>query len=185
MRTWIQTHGVRAEAAPAPGVGLKKKASGWAPRGVALALAASIVAPSLAGCGGQQASAPPPLDATRGQAPMSPQGGGRMANNGGGMSTRNKVILLAGAAALYYMYKKRRDANNRPANVQYYLSRNGRVYYRDPRNPQQAIYVTPPRQPLRVPENELQGLDLESFQGYNGSSSGRDLTGLPAGSYAS
>jgi hypothetical protein len=107
-----------------------------------------------------------------------------MAANNGGMSTRNKVILLAGAAALYYMYKKRRDANNKPANVQYYLSKNGRVYYRDPQNPRQAIYVTPPRQ-LRVSESELQGLGLEQFQGYNGNSSGRDLTGLPAGSYAS
>ena len=115
---------------------------------------------------------------------MSPSGNGRMAAQQGGMSTRNKVILLAGAAALYYMYKKRRDANNRPANVQYYLSKNGRIYYRDPQT-KRAIYVTPPRQPLRVPESELQGLDLEQFQGYNGAAQGRDLTGLPAGAYAS
>lgn len=184
MRSWIET-GARQDGAAA-GMGLRKhtRTSRWAPQGVALALAASIVAPGLAGCGGQQASAPPPLDATQGQAPMSPgANNGRAASNSGGMSTRNKVILLAGAAALYYMYKKQRDARNRPVNVQYYLSKNGRVYYREPNNPRQVIYVTPPRQALRVPESELQGLNLEQFQGYNGAPGGRDLTGLPAGEY--
>jgi hypothetical protein len=94
------------------------------------------------------------------------------------MSTKQKVVLLAGAAALYYMYKKRRDANNQPLpqNVQYYLSKNGRVYYRDPQT-KQAVWVTPPRN-LQVPANDLQGYDYSELQGYNGNSTGRDLRGL-------
>jgi len=163
--------------------GMKPKlGSALGTRFVALGLAASLAGPGLlAGCGGGNQASAPPLDATRGQAPMAPsmQAQGQRQ----GMSTRQKVVLLAGAAALYYMYKKRRDANNRPLpqNVQYYQSRNGRIYYRDPQT-KQAIYVTPPQR-LQVNESELQGLgDINRYQGYpsgNGNL-GIDAIGIPA-----
>ena len=144
-------------------------------RPIALLIVTSLVSPVLlAGCGSnQQASAPPPpRDASAGEM-------GRMnpaaAPTRQGMSTRKKLVLLAGAAALYYMYKKKRDAANQPTNVQYYLSKNGRVYYRDSRT-KQAIWVTPPRQGFQVPADEA--MQYEGLQGYNGMNSGRDLSGL-------
>jgi len=133
---------------------------------VALLLVGSMTLPTLAGCGGQ-ATPPPPVDATRGQAPMRPAGGQKM---GGGMSTRKKVILLAGAAAIYYMYKKHKNAQNQASNVQYYLSKNGKVYYRDPKT-HGAVYVTAPAQPFQVPESEA--ADYQQFQGYNNNTSGK------------
>ena len=142
-------------------------------RTLALGLSASMVAPGLlAGCGGNNQAAAPPLDATRGQAPMQPA----MQQPRQGMSGKQKVVLLAGAALLYYMYKKRRDASNQPlpSGAQYYQSKNGRIYYRDPRT-KQAIYVTPPRQ-LSVPESELQDVQgLNQYQGYGGGNSGSGL----------
>jgi hypothetical protein len=162
----------------ARGMSAKLK-SGLGSRGLALSLATAMLAPGLvAGCGGNNQASAPPLDATRGQAPMQPSmqaQQGQRGQRGQGMSGKQKVVLLAGAALLYYMYKKRRDANNQalPAGAQYYQSKNGRIYYRDPRT-KQAIWVTPPRQ-LSVPQNELQGLNLEGYQGYNNGSGGMGL----------
>ena len=140
-------------------------------RPVALLIITSLVSPVLlAGCGNnQQAAAPPPRDATPGEMSRINPGA---APTRQGMSTRKKLVLLAGAAALYYMYKKKRDAANQPTNVQYYRSKNGRIYYRDPRNPRQAIWVSPPRQGFQVPADEA--MQYEGFQGYNGSNNGRD-----------
>lgn len=100
-----------------------------------------------------------------------------------GMSTGKKLVLLAGAAALYYMYKKRVDAQNRPANIQYYRSEStGRIYYRDPQT-HQAHWVTPPAQGFQVPESEIQQYQIPpDAQGYNGARNGRDLrTLIPTG----
>ncbi len=151
-------------------------------RPIALLLSASLIAPMIAGCGGNsnQASAPP-LDATRGEAPMAP-GGNMQANKPGLSSGQKKMIALAGAAALYYMYKKNRDAKNQPLpqGVQYYQSKNGRIYYRDPKT-KQAIYVTPPTQQnaFMVPQDELQNMNIEQFSGYNNNTNGRsDFKGL-------
>ncbi len=153
-------------------------------RPVALLLSASLVVPMIAGCGGQSnQAAAPPLDATRGEAPIAPGGNRQNANNNQGMSNGKKtMIALAGAAALYYMYKKNRDQNNQalPQGVQYYQSKNGRIYYRDPKT-KQAIWVTPPTQQnaFMVPQDEIQGLNLEQFRGYNNSNTGRnDFKGL-------
>lgn len=96
-----------------------------------------------------------------------------------GMNTKQKVTLLAGAAALYYVYnryKKKNAAKLQGQNVQYYLSKNGRVYYRDPQNPQNAIYVTPPpeqAQTFRVPASEAGA--YSGIQGYENAPSGRTL----------
>ena len=153
-------------------------------RPTALLLTASLVAPMMVGCGGNSnQAAAPPLDATRGEAPMAPRGNMQNANNNQGMSkTKKTMIALAGAAALYYMYKKSRDQNNKPLpqGVQYYQSKNGRIYYRDPKT-KQAIWVTPPTQQnaFMVPQDELQGMNLQQFQGYNNSNTGRsDFKGL-------
>lgn len=144
----------------------------WA-KPVALLLVGSMTLPTLGGCGSQQSSAPPPTEGMQGQRPpgmgQPPRPG--MAQQKPGMSSgQKKMIALAGAAALYYMYKKKRDANNKPTNVQYYLSKNGRIYYRDPQS-KQAIYVTAPRQAFQVPENEA--AEYRQFQGYNNNPSGR------------
>lgn len=137
----------------------------WRPAGVTVA--ASLTLPMfLAGCG---SPAPPP------QAPMQSN---RPAANAG-MNTRQKLTLLAGAAALYYMYnryKKQNEAKLQGQNVQYYLSKNGRVYYRDPRNPRNVVWVTPPpqqAQTFQVPADEAS--QYQQFQGYDNASSGREL----------
>ena len=84
--------------------------------------------------------------------------------------------MLAGAAALYYLYKRHQNAaaTSTGENSQYYLSKNGRVYYRDadPR----AHWVTPPPNGIQVPEAEA--AEFKAFQGYDNSSAGRDLSGL-------
>ncbi len=83
--------------------------------------------------------------------------------------------MLAGAAALYYLYKRHQTATAAAGeDSQYYLSKNGRVYYRDADH--RAHWVTPPPGGIQVPESEA--MDYRNFQGYNNSSSGRDLTGL-------
>jgi hypothetical protein len=146
------------------------------PRPVALALTASLIAPSfLAGCdGGQQAAVPPPRDATSGEMTrMNPSA--NQPNQG--MSTRKKLAILAGAAALYYIYKKKQRENAAPANVQYYLSKStGRVYYRDPKT-HQAIWVTPPPNQaptIQIPESEA--MDYRDMRGYNNQNTGRELS---------
>ena len=90
------------------------------------------------------------------------------------MSTRNKVVVLAGAAALYYLYKHHQKATEQGAEGQYFLSKNGRVYYRDAEH--RAHWVTPPPGGIAVPESEA--AQYQGFQGYNNQPTGRDLTGL-------
>jgi len=81
------------------------------------------------------------------------------------MTTRQKVVILAGAALLYYLYKHHKQQQN-GQQVQYYLSKNGRVYYRDPQT-HQAHWVTP----VQVPESEAQ--DYSQYQGYNNQPTGQ------------
>lgn len=134
-------------------------------------VAASLLVPFASGCGSPTPPAPT-------------QGGGTMmqrqpaANTG--MTTKQKVVMLAGAAALYYYYNRSKKANEaklRGQNIQYYLSKStGRVYYRDPANPKQAIWVTPPpnqAQQVQVPANEAS--QYSGFRGYNNSTSGYGL----------
>jgi len=94
------------------------------------------------------------------------------------LTTKQKVVLLAGAAALYYVYNRYKKANEAALagkNVQYYLSKNGRVYYRDPQT-KQAIWVTPApssQGTISVPEQEATAYN--GFQGYDNAPSGKTL----------
>src|SRR5947199_8037197 len=95
-----------------------------------------------------------------------------------GMSTKKKVILLAGAAALYYLYKKHQKAQGEGVQGQYYRSKNGGVYYRDPKNPKIVHWVTAPtaQRPLEVPADEYQ-----QYAGQAPQSSGGVITQAPPG----
>ncbi len=92
-----------------------------------------------------------------------------------GITTGQKVVMLGGAAALYYMYKHHQSAAAQQGpEGQYYLSKNGRVYYRDADH--RAHWVTPPQEGIAVPETEAR--DYQQYQGYDNRPSGKDLTGI-------
>lgn len=90
------------------------------------------------------------------------------------MSTKKKVVLLAGAAALYYMWKKHKNAQNQTATVQYYQSKNGRIYYRDHKT-HQVHWVTPPQGGIEVPADDAQA--YSGYRGYNNSTAGQRFGG--------
>jgi hypothetical protein len=91
-----------------------------------------------------------------------------------GLTNTQKVVILAGAAALYYLYNQHKNSQEQGPQGQYYLSKNGRVYYRDAEH--RAHWVTPPREGIQVSEAEAR--QYSDFQGYNNSPTGRDLTSL-------
>lgn len=128
--------------------------------GSAVVLASMLV--PLAGCGSNAPTtnmAPPPANV----------------RPSGGLTTKNKLVLLAGAAALYYYYQKSKKANA-SKNVQYYLSKNGRIYYRDPRNPKNVVWVTPPPQQVQsvqLPPDQAQA--YSGIQGYDNQTTGNNL----------
>lgn len=151
-------------------------------RNVALLLCATMTTPLLAGCGGKSDSGTsganlPAVDDTRGgtvAATRPMNGGGTPPKTG--MSTGKKVAILAGAAALYYMYKRSQNKKTEGAEGKYYLSKNGRVYYRDATG--QAHYVTAPA-PIEVPQDEInQYPELNRYKGYNNQNSGEAFGGV-------
>lgn len=127
-------------------------------RAVSGLLAALIVAP-LAGCGSQGINAESPYGD---RAPMRQPEQPRQ-----GMSTKQKVVLLAGAAALYYLYNKHKNREGQGPDGRYYLSKNGRVYYRDLRTGEYQ-WVDPPSQPIQVPAGEYERYTGRDIQGYDG-----------------
>lgn len=137
-------------------------------RPIALLLTVLLTLPLLNACGGSQTSVPPPVDDSRVGTPSNQPQAKK------GLSNTQKVAILGGAAALYYLYNKHKNSQKKGAEGQYYLSKNGRVYYRDAQN--RPHWVTPPSEGIRVPEAEAQ--QYRDFQGYNNRSTGRDLTGL-------
>lgn len=139
----------------------------------AVLLSALLMVPLLSSCGGgsKNASVPPPVDDTVSRTVSDRTNQTEVKK---GLGTGQKVALLAGAAALYYMYNQHKNAPQEGAQGKYYLSKNGRVYYRDAEH--RAHWVTPPSEGIRVPESEAQ--KYREFQGYNRSATGRDLTGL-------
>ena len=92
------------------------------------------------------------------------------------MSTKQKVVLLAGAAALYYLYKKHQNAQGAGPQGQYYRSKNGGIYYRDPKNPKIVHWVTAPQQPIQVPADEYQ-----RYTGQPAPTGGGTVSTAPAG----
>ena len=94
-----------------------------------------------------------------------------------GLSNGRKVALLVGSAALYYMLKKNQEQRQQGQSVsQYFLSKNGRVYYRD--RDGAVHWVTAPQGGMQVPESEAQAYNVDQYQGYNGRDNGRGLAGL-------
>jgi hypothetical protein len=145
-------------------------------RPIALLLSVLLWVPFFTGCASQQSSAPPPpVDDTRTGSQTSPAPANQPQAKKKGLSTGQKaVITLAGAAALYYLYKQHQNKQAEGAQGKYYLSKNGRVYYRDAQK--RAHWVTPPPGGIQVPADQAQ--QYRDFQGYNNSPTGRDLTGL-------
>lgn len=153
-------------------------------RGRAMAaVACAALALPMIGCGSGGGSTAsnganlPPIDDTRGGA----MGGGAPVMNqppqqNTGMSTKKKLVLLAGAAGLYYLWRKHQANKQNASTMQngqpvYYLSKNGRVYYRDANH--QAHWVTPPTQPIQVPYDEVQQYQgIQGLQGYDGQQTG-------------
>lgn len=137
-------------------------------------LSSLLLMPSLVACGGNKSSVD---DSRTVAAPNAAPGTAPQQNKKQGLSTAQKAgITLAGAAALYYIYNQHKKSQaQKGQQPQYYLSKNGRVYYRDAQK--QVHYVTPPKGGIQVPADEAQ--QYEQFQGYNGRSTGRDLTSLP------
>lgn len=141
---------------------------------LAVCLSALLVVPLLTSCGGSRnASAPPPVDDSVGRT-VSDRNTTNQPQANKGLGTGQKVAILAGAAALYYLYNQHKNASQEGAQGKYYLSKNGRVYYRDAEH--RAHWVTPPSEGIRVPESDAQ--KYQEYQGYNGRSTGRDLTGI-------
>jgi hypothetical protein len=142
---------------------------------LAVVLSALLIVPLLSSCGGgsRTATPPPPVDDTVSGRTVNNPAPGNQPEAKRGLSTGQKVgITLAGAAALYYLYNQRKNAQGNGPEGKYYLSKNGRVYYRDAEN--RAHWVTPPPEGIRVPESQAQ--QYRDFQGYNGRSTGRTLT---------
>jgi hypothetical protein len=142
---------------------------------VALLMSALLSFPLLTSCGGSK-------DNTVDQAPPVTQNAPRpnpAQNKKPGLSTVQKVgITLVGAAALYYLYKQHQKSQAKTGpEGQYYLSKNGGVYYRDAQgNPH---FVTPPKQPLQVQVPQSEAQEYSQYQGYDGKSAGRTF-GAPA-----
>jgi len=157
------------------------KTSQWMRGRTMAAVACAALALPMIGCGSggsttADRSSMPPIDDTRGGAAMSyPQGNNyaQTAQPRQGMSTGKKVMILAGAAALYYLYRKHQSNKQGATTTEngqpvYYLSKNGRVYYRDANH--QAHWVTPPAEGIQVPYDEAQ--QYSQFQGYNNQQTG-------------
>jgi len=140
-------------------------------RRLSVGLAMLLAGLPLAGCRSNQASEAPAGMGT----PSSPMPAAS-APPRQGLTKGQKVAILVGAAALYYLYTKHKNAQGEGKTGQYYLSKNGRVYYRDPKNPKNVIWVTPPPGGIQVPADEAQ--QYSRYQGYD-----NQQTGEPFGGY--
>ena len=147
-------------------------------RFMAMLLTTLLTFPFVTACGSSQQSSapPPPVDNTRAGGVQTNRASTPSPQAKKGLSTAQKVgITLVGAAALYYIYNQHKNKQEKGAQGKYYLSKNGRVYYRDKDN--RAHWVTPPPEGIKVPESEA--ARYREFQGYNNQKTGRDLTSLP------
>ena len=149
-------------------------------RPLALTFSGLLTLPLIVSCSSGSSYAPPPANDGRygTQYPPSQSQARRYPPNqtqvNRGLSNRQKVAILAGAAALYYLYNQRKNAQGQGPEGQYYMSKNGRVYYRDAQG--RPHWVSPPPEGIQVPEE--QAARYRDFQGYNGRTTGRDLTDI-------
>lgn len=143
-------------------------------RPMAWLLSMILMVPFFTACSNTRDTAiPPPVDDTRvGNSTQNAPVTQPQQTKKKGLSTGQKVAILAGAAALYYLYNQHKNKQGKGAQGKYYLSKNGRIYYRDEQN--RAHWVTPPPEGIRVPESEAQR--YREFQGYNNNTSGRTLS---------
>ncbi len=144
-------------------------------RPMALLLSVLLGVPFFAGCGAEKTSAPPPpVDRTRAGSQTYPAPANQPPQaKKKGLSTGQKVaVTLAGAAALYYLYNQHKNKQQQGAQGKYYLSKNGRVYYRDAQG--RANWVTPPPGGIQVPAEQAQR--YRDFQGYENRTTGRTLS---------
>ncbi|MEO8892248.1 MAG: hypothetical protein ABI417_12050 [Coleofasciculaceae cyanobacterium] len=142
-------------------------------RPMAWLLSMILIVPFFTACSKTRDSAiQPPVDDTRTEntGQTAPVGQPPQAKKKG-LSTGQKVAILGGAAALYYLYNKHKNNQAKGAQGKYYLSKNGRMYYRDEQN--RAHWVTPPKEGIPVSESDAQ--NYREFQGYNNNTSGRTL----------
>ena len=144
-------------------------------RALAVAVATAVAGGPIAGCNRRddhrRDDIPAAVDDTRtGTEPMRKP----VEEDTPRISTKTKLVVLAGAAALYYLYKHHQNAQKDGVDGQYYLSKNGRVYYRDAEH--RAHWVTPPPGGITVPAAEA--AEFRDFQGYNNQTTGRDLRDL-------
>jgi len=141
-------------------------------RPLVLLLTALLMLPLFAGCGGSKTSTPADnmnsgtlSNTSTANSPQTKQG----------LSNKQKIgITLVGAAALYYLYRQHQKAQGTGKSGQYYLSKNGGVYYRDAQG--RPVYVKPPAGGIQVPASQAQ--QYSQYQGYDGRSTGRTLTGV-------
>ncbi|MEG4285562.1 hypothetical protein QUB68_20735 [Microcoleus sp. A006_D1] len=145
-------------------------------RFMALLLTTLLTFPFLSACGSKQSSTPPPpVDDTRAGSVQTNRATPTPEAKKGLSNTQKVGITLAGAAALYYLYRQHQNKQEQGPQGKYYLSKNGRVYYRDAQN--RPHWVTAPPEGIKVPEAEAER--YRDFKGYNNQTTGRDLTGVP------
>ena len=138
-----------------------------------------LLTQTLTACGGARTadtSNLPPVDESNRTSYGSSVNSRSAAAPRSGMSNGQKVALLAGAAAVYYLYQKNQKARatGNSAEPQYYLSKNGRVYYREGGG--RVHWVTAPQGGISVPMDEAQ--QYQEFEGYDGRTTGRNLAGI-------
>lgn len=151
---------------PKPRIGL---------RVITLLLTLLLTFPLITGCGIGRSSTPPSaVDNTHVSTESSNRPAKQPQQAKKGLSRGQKVAILAGTAALYYIYNQHKDKQGQGPEGQHYLSKNGRVYYRDAKH--QVHWVTPPPKGIEVPESVAQ--QYRNFKGYNNSPTGRDLRDL-------
>jgi hypothetical protein len=84
------------------------------------------------------------------------------------------TVELRGDAALYYLYREHLTADATGPQGRYYLSTDGRVFYKDGQGKEHTVHA--PSDGLRVPRAAAE--PYKAIRGYAGQQSGRDLSGL-------
>ena len=87
-----------------------------------------------------------------------------------------EAVELRGDAALYYLYRQHLTNEGMGPQGRYYLSKEGRVFYKDWQDRQHT--VNPPSEGLRVPRPNAD--PYRGVRGYAGQEDGRDLRRLAA-----